>query len=274
MSRATRAEPVAAGGRAARSGRELWRFRALLRLVMASQLRVRYRGLAIGFLWTLLQPLLMLAVLLCVFSWVVRLELPHYWAFLLSGFFAWSFLSQTLSSAATLLHEHTSLIRGAAFPLEILVFGGVLARGVEFCAELSVVACALALFLHGAVPPSFALLPLLVGLQLLLTCGLALPLCVLGVFVRDVRQGVPIALTALFYLSPVFYPDALVPPAVRWLYLLNPIAGLLALYQRCLYEGVTPPLPMLLGVAALCAGLFGLGYALFLRYQRLVPELL
>jgi hypothetical protein len=104
---------------------ELWRFRYLLRSLVVRNLKVKYQRSVLGFLWTLLNPVLTIAVLIAVFSYVVRMGMVHYWAFLLSGFFAWNFVAQMLYAGITILAEHATLRRSVAFPTELLIFGAL-----------------------------------------------------------------------------------------------------------------------------------------------------
>jgi ABC-type polysaccharide/polyol phosphate export permease len=117
------------------------------------------------------------------------------------------------------------------------------------------------------------LLPVLVLIQLLLVIGLALPIATLSVFYYDVYHALPIALTTLFYLSPVFYPAEMVPEAARAIYFLNPIAALLTLYHDVLYWGRMPSLHLLGGTFAAAFVAYLLGYAVFRRYAAVFPEI-
>lgn len=251
---------------------ELWRYRELLRRLIARNLMVKYQRSVLGFLWTLLNPLLGVAVLVLVFGRVVRLDVPQYWAFLISGYFVWNFLSQMLSTATYVLAEHAAMRRAAAFPSEVMVLGSTAARLVEFGAELALVLVALALFRHGGVPASWALIPVLLLLQVMLAVGLVFPLATLSAFYTDVQHALPIGVTLLFYLSPVFYPATMVPEAARSLYLLNPIAALITLYHTVLYEGRIPPASLLVGTAAATTLILVGGYWVFHRVRAVLPE--
>lgn len=252
---------------------ELWQFRELIRRLTVRNLTVRYQRSVLGFLWTLLNPLVTMAVLVAVFGYVLRIGVPSYWAFLVSGYFAWVFVLHTLGTSVSVIPDHAYMARSVAFPCEALVFGSAIARLVEFAAELGLAALALALFHHRGVPASFALLPLLVAAHVLLTVGLALPIAALSVFFQDVRHALPVALTILAYLAPVFYPAAAVPARVRALYLLNPVAALLTLYHEVLYEGRVPPIAQLGTMTALAVAIFVLGYAAFRRVRAHLAEI-
>lgn len=252
--------------------RELWRYRELLRGLVVRNLKVKYQRSALGFAWTLLNPLLTVVILAVVFTRVVRLGIEDYWAFLLSGYFAWNFILQTLNTGTWIFNEHSDLTRSVPFPQEALVMSAALSRLLEFCGELALILIVLFLFRHHGAPASAVLVPLLMVLQLLLVIGLALPIATLSVFYYDVQHALPIALTSLFYASPVFYPASFVPEAFRPFYFINPAAGLLTLWHVVLYEGRMPSWELLGGTAAYSVGLFLLGYAIFNRYKSLFAE--
>ena len=251
----------------------LWRFRELLRGLIVRNLKVKYQRSLLGFVWTLLNPLLTVAILVLVFSHVVRIPLPNYWAFVLSGYFVWNCILQTLNTGTYIFAEHSRLTRSVAFPSEILVFGAVGSRLVEFMAEITLIMAMLAVFHHSRIPASFALLPVLLVIQVLLVIGLALPIATLSVFYYDVQHALPIALTTLFYLSPVFYPAEMVPVAARSFYFLNPIAGLLTLYHEILYVGRMPSLSLLYGMIVAAVAIYAIGYAIFNRYASVFAEI-
>jgi lipopolysaccharide transport system permease protein len=249
-----------------------WSWELLANLV-ARNLRVKYQRSALGFVWTLLNPLLTVGVLIAVFRFVVRIQVPHYWAFLLSGYFVWSFALQALTAATTVLPEHAHLARSLPLPSESLLTATVLSRLAEFLAELALVLLLLTVFHHGGVPASYLWLPVLIALQLALVLGLTLPIATLSAFFHDVQHALPLGLMVLFYVSPVFYPASLVPEAARAWYQLNPFAGLLTAYQSVLYQGHSPALGLLALTAGEALAIAGIGYAIFRRYRGLLPEI-
>jgi len=252
---------------------EVWRYRELLRGLIVRNLKVKYQRSMLGFIWTLLNPLLTIAVLTVVFTYFIKIRVPHYWAFVFSGYFVWNFMLQMISTATYVLAEHAPLRRSVAFPSEVLLFAAAASRLVEFAIEMAIAVILLIVIHHGTVPPSFILLPLLITLQVLLAIGLAFPVATLSVFYSDVQHAIPIMLLMLFYLSPVFYPASLVPLALRPFYFLNPIAGLLTLYHDALYGGHWPSGALLACMTVGSVGLCWVGYTLFNRYKRLFAEI-
>jgi len=252
---------------------DLWRYRGMMWSLVVRDLKVKYQRSLFGFLWTLLNPLLTVGLLVVVFQHIVRIPVPDYWAFLISGYFVWNFLTQSLSSGAYIIASHGALRRSVAFPSEVLVISAVVSRLVEFLLEMSLALLAITVFHHHGAPASLLLLPVLVVIQLVMTVGLLMPIAAASVFYTDVQHALPIALLSLFYISPVFYPATMVPEAVRQLYFVNPVAGLMTLFHTVLYEGRVPSFPLLAGTAAAACALFVVGYVIFKRYSPTFAEL-
>src|SRR5690606_39215226 len=116
---------------------EVWRYRELLRSLVLRNLKAKYQRSLLGFVWTLLNPLLMIGVLVGVFSYIIRIPIERYWAFLISGYFAWSYFSQMLNTSTYILAEHGKLARSVRFPAEVPVLAATLSRLTEFAIELS-----------------------------------------------------------------------------------------------------------------------------------------
>jgi ABC-type polysaccharide/polyol phosphate export permease len=252
----------------------IWQFRELLRTLTVRNLKVKYKRSVLGFVWTLLNPLLTVAVLVAVFTYIVKINVTGYWAFLVSGFFVWNFILLVLNAATVSLAEHAALARSIAIPPEVFVLASVASRFVEFLLELALIVPALILFYHHGVPGSFALLPVLVVLQIMLAIGLVLPIATLSAFYDDVQHALPVVLLMLFYISPVFYPARLVPESFRRIYDLNPIAQLLTLFQTALYDGRLPSGGQLLTLGLISTGLCLFGFVVFNRYKSVFVEIL
>ncbi len=245
-------------------GRSILEFyRRLLPSLLNRDLKVKYQRSLLGFVWTLLNPILVSAILIVVFSFVVRIQIPSYWAFLLSGYFAWNFTQQCIGAASSTLQEHASLRRNVAFPVEILVLSAALSRLVEFLVELAVVLLLVCYLHHGSIPTSLGLLPVVVFIQVLVALGLMFPISVLSVLFHDVEHAVPTITLSLFYITPILYPVTFVPDAALPWYYLNPLVLPLELFHQVVYEGAIPPLSLIVlsfGIASLfCSA----GYLVF-----------
>lgn len=253
--------------------KEIWAARGLLRSLVTRDLRVKYQRSVLGFLWTLLNPLLTVVVLVAVFTHVVRMPIEPYWAFLLSGYFVWNFIMQTLTAGTFVLAQHAQLSRNVPYPREVPVIAAVLSRFVEFAVEMTLVFLALVLFHHRGLPPAAVLAPWLAVVQILLVLGLVFPIATLAMFYYDIQHALPIVLTTLFYLSPVFYPVAMIPERFQGLFMLSPVAQLLTLYQHVLYAGEWPPLALCVQASLTALGIACAGYVVFHRYRDLIAEI-
>ncbi len=237
------------------------------------ELKVKYQRSALGLLWTLLNPLLMVLVFVMVFSSILRVRVDGFWAFLISGIFVWRFVSESINRTTSLLKTHAGLRRSVAFPSEILVFSTVLTKLVEFMIAMTIVLLALFFFYHHAVPATVLLLPYLIVLQALMTTGLMLPLAVFSVLYYDVEHAMPAIMRLWFFLTPIFYPVTMIPEELRPYFYLNPFVGLLQLYHMSLYEGVWPSWALLAGVSATALVIFLVGFWLFQKYKDVCVEI-
>jgi len=253
--------------------RELWAFRHLIRSLVVRDLKIKYQGSMIGIAWTLLNPLLTVAILVTVFSHVIRIGIDHYWAFLLSGFFAWNFIQQNLFHATSVLQNHAALNRSVYFPREVLILGALLTKFVEFLMEFAIVLILLAVFYYPMVPSSLILLPWIVLVLLMMTLGLMFPLAALAVYFRDVQQAVPIALMSLFYLSPIFYPLEMIPEAARPFFYVNPLVGLMQLFHVVVFQGAWPTMTLLVSVSIVALAVCLTGYLIFNHYKDVCVEI-
>jgi lipopolysaccharide transport system permease protein len=234
---------------------------------------VKYQRSWLGFVWTLLNPLVTIGVLVTVFSYVVRISIAHYWAFLISGYFAWNFFSQTLNGGVQAAVGNAYLSRRAYFPQEVLVLSAALARMVEFIGELTIVMVFLIVFHHNGLPVSYIMvLPLVVILFLLVT-GISLCVVTVAVYYNDAVQAISLATLALFYISPVFYNIDMVPGSMRTVYRLNPMALLLDLFHDVLYWGNMPDPKDFLVASAVALAFALAGYAVFCRRKREFAEI-
>ena len=252
--------------------REAWDFRAFIYVLAVRNLKVKYQQSALGLFWTLLNPALMVGILLVVFTRVARIPIEHYWAFLISGYFVWNFVSQSLTAATFVLSDHRTMIRSAVFSRDAPVLAAIMSRLAEFLIEFGLAILLIAIFHHGGLPASFWMLPVLIVVQILMVVGLSLPVAALGVFYYDVRHMLPIALTALFYATPIFYSLDLVPSGIRAFYLANPLVHLLDAFQAVAYEGVIPPSESLATLGFISLVTFLTGYAVFNRFRPIFAE--
>ena len=258
--------------------RELYRYRELVASLTVRDLRVKYKRSLLGIAWSVLNPLLMVAIYTAVFSVFLRIVvLPNYWALVLCGLLAWTFFANALSTSAVAFVRSPDLVTKVRFPLEALPISMVLAHFVNF---LITVALLLVLVVAVRLPlgPSIILLPLLLVAELALAVGLGLLVSTLTVYFRDIEHLLTIGLTAWFYVTPILYPldpRALPHGAARYLPLikLNPMSWYIGSFHSVLYYGGWPdPVLFALMLGSAVVALAG-GYAVFSRLRPRLPEI-
>lgn len=240
----------------------VYRFRWLLYELVKRDLKLRYRGSALGIAWTLLNPVLFMAVYTVVFSVIMRSTIQHYPFFLLSGLIPWMWLSASISQSTTSILGGSGYIGKTLMPAELLVLVAVLSNGVNFVITIALF-MAIATGLGMTMLWALIFLPLLCLIEFCAILGLSMLVAVLNAFFRDTEQIVSYVLTAGFFLTPIFYARSSVPENVRFLVTYNPLAGLIGAYQSIFYKGVPPNLNDLLGTAAFAVIMLIIGLAYF-----------
>jgi ABC-type polysaccharide/polyol phosphate export permease len=251
---------------------ELWRYRDLLRNLVARDLRIKYKGSTIGFAWSLLHPLMLTAVYTLAFRYVLAIRIEHFPVFLLSGLLPWMFFSGALSQATGSVADNGVLVRKVAFPRLVLPLGAIVAQFVQFLLMFAVV---IPVGLLSGTRASSALLalPPIVALQLVFTAGLGLLTATAYVYFRDTRHLLDVALQVWFWVTPIVYSIALVPPAFARALRLNPMTLFVTTYQRIILEGAWPPFSTVAALAGISLAVAAAGLAVFARHQRRFAEL-
>jgi lipopolysaccharide transport system permease protein len=252
--------------------RELARYRILVVALVGRQLKARYRGSILGFLWTVLNPLLLMAVYALVFRVYVRIDVPDYALFLLSGLLPWTFFATSLSEGVNAVVSGGTLVTKSLFPAHILPTVTVLANLVNFLLSLPVLA---AFMMFYGVPFHWSLLafPVIVVLQTVFTWGLALTLASMNVHFRDVQHILANVLALWFFLCPIVYSTDHIPESLRIVQTLNPMGVLVDAYHGIFLEGRVPPLDVL-GTLVLFAGAsVAVGLIVFERFRDSFAEL-
>jgi lipopolysaccharide transport system permease protein len=252
---------------------ELWAYRELLYFFVWRDVKVRYAQTAVGVLWVVLQPLLTMLVFTLFFGRLAKLPsegLP-YPVFYFSALVPWVYFSYALQNATNVVVENQRVITKVYFPRLVLPLSSVLSGLVDFAIGF-IVLIGVTLF-YGIRPGLHAaLLPLLLLLAILTALGVGLWLSALNALYRDVRYVMPFLLQFWMFASPVAYTSSLVPARWRWLYGLNPMAGVIDGFRWALTgHGVAPGPLMLASASAVMLVLFG-GLFFFQRMEGSVAD--
>ena len=224
------------------AARDVVRYRELLVNLVRKELKVKYKGSALGFLWSLARPIFLLTIYYLVFGIFLGAAIPYFAFYLFSGLVAWDLFGSVLSGSATSIVGNAGLVKKVWFPREILVLSVVGAAVFHFALQLLVLFAAMALFGFGVLTADLALLPLAFVALVVFMTATGLFLAAANVYLRDVQYLLEVVLLAWFWTLPIVYPvhqalDALNRQGLGWLYMLNPMANVVIGFQRALYHG-------------------------------------
>jgi lipopolysaccharide transport system permease protein len=262
----------------------LYRYRDLVRNLVARDLKVRYKNSLLGIIWSMLNPLGMMLVFTVVFTILIPGNpIDRFPVFLMCGLLPWNWFSGSVVGSMYSVIGNASLVKKVYFPREVLPIAMVLSNLVHFLIAL-VVLFGLMLFFHTPLTGWIFLLPILIAIQLLFTLGLAFFLSAVNVYYRDTAQIMDVLMLAWFFLTPIFYSADLIPiskeifgivvPVQRLAYIVNPMASLIASYRVILYNSAPPALDFFLRTALTSFVVLVLGYWAFHRASRGFGEVL
>ena len=220
--------------------RDIFRYRELLINLVRKDLKVRYKSSVLGFLWSLLNPAMLLVVYYFVFSVLLGSGIPRFPIYLLSGLLVWNLFNVGLSSATGAVVASSGIVNKVWFPREVLPLSAIGAAVVHFFLQGIVMVLTLLVFRH---PVAWSYLPLVVlGLValLLFTAALSLLMSAINVYLRDMQHLVEIALLPWFFCTPIVYSYELITDKLgnlQWIYLLNPVTPVVLVFQRAIYGG-------------------------------------
>jgi lipopolysaccharide transport system permease protein len=262
------------------TARRIFRYRSLLATLTTRELKARYRGSALGYLWSLVNPLLLVVVYTIVFSTVFDPRDPAvspYSLFLVTGLFPWIWFQSSWLEGTSALTANSGLIRKAAFPGELLPMVPVLANLIHFAFALPVIAAAFAVArVYGYEPGGWTVLvlPLVTLIQLPMIAGLALGSAALNAHFKDVRDLLTNLLTLLFFMTPILYTLERLQelPLIYSVVRMNPLTPFVQAYQQAIFFGRMPSLATWATMIAISLVTWAAGAWIFDRLRDTLVE--
>lgn len=250
---------------------DLYRYRDLIWTLVIRELKVRYRRSAIGFLWTMLQPLLMLLVLQMVFSALFRFDIQSYSVYALSGIVFWNFFSQSIIASMNSLKAHAGILQKLPVPLDIFPVTAV-ASGVINLLFALVPLFGIVVLTDHPIRPAILFIPVAIAVATLFTLGAGYLLSPLAVFFSDIIELVMVLLTLLFYMTPIFWPLEIVQGRkFYWVLHYNPLRSILEIFRDPIYHNKLPPWTHFSYALVISVVVFLIGYKAFRRSADRIP---
>jgi lipopolysaccharide transport system permease protein len=233
----------------------------------------RYKGSALGIAWAVLTPVVMIAIFTFIFAGIFGARFGagdshwDYALYLFCGLLPWSMFQETVQQSSNTIVTNANLVKRVVFPLETLPAAQAFAAlGNQLFATIALLIATIVIRQNLQLTALW--LPVLLIPQLLLTLGAAWLIASLGVFLRDIAQGITLLLMAWMYLTPIIYPESIVPERFRWFIGINPFTSLVRSYRRVFLDGLAPDWRGLLYFSTVALVVFVFGYWWFARTRK------
>jgi ABC-type polysaccharide/polyol phosphate export permease len=241
---------------------EIFHYRELLRNLIERDIKKRYKRSALGFLWVMLDPLLMMLIFYIVFSGLFGGTVGNYTAYVITGIIMWQFFAQGTKVASTAFLQNRNLISKIHLPTAIFPLAVVGSSVAHFFFSLVPL---FTIVIFSGTPLSYyiLLLPVAIGLIIVFSVGISLTIATLTVFFHDVLYIYEVILVGWMYLSAIFYPVSILPEKLRVLMSFNPLYHYISLFRACIYDTTLPLAQHLLFGTAFAVGSFAIGWAIY-----------
>lgn len=258
---------------------DLARNRELIRSMVVRDFVGRYRGSFVGLYWSIINPLVLMALYTVVFSVFLKVRFStddspiDFALYLLCAMLPWNAFAEGLTRSANVIRENANLVKRVVFPLEILPLNLALSAMIHEAIGLALLTALIAI-INKRLYWTLWMVPLLLGIQLLFAIGMNWVTASLCVFLRDIVQMIGLVLTAWMFLTPIFYPENVIPARLRIVLWLNPMARLVQYYRMVLLAG---ELPNPIDLAILAIGMvlvFLIGYFWFSKTKKVFVDVI
>lgn len=247
--------------------KELYNYRDMLSNLVKKDLRTRYKGSVLGFLWTFVNPLLQLVVYTLVFSIIMRAGIEKYYIYLFVALVPWIFFSTSLTVSSSSIIGNKDLIKKIYFPRLIIPMSIV--NGAFMNMIFTMVVVFLALIFSGiGISKYVLLLPIIMVLEYLLALGLSFIVSALNVYFRDLEHILGIVTMAWMYVTPILYDINMVPENLQSMFKLNPMTPIILAFRDILYYKTMPDLSHMGLIFIWAIGFIIIGYIIFQKLQK------
>ena len=248
--------------------KELYSYREMIFSLVRKELRGRYKGSVLGFLWTFINPLLQLLVYTLVFSVIMRMGIDRYYLFLFVALIPWLFFSASLTGGSGSILASKDMVKKIYFPREIMPIAYVTSAFVNMLLSFVVIFAVVLVSGMGVNPIALLYLPIIMLVEYVLALGIALLASSLTVYFRDLEYILGIIAMAWQFLTPVMYSSELVPENLLPIWKLNPMTPVIEAYRQILYYKEVPHLDTLLNAGILGVFTLVVGYVVFRKLQK------
>lgn len=206
----------------------------LLYIMTGKELKVRYKSSLLGYLWSIANPLLFAMIYYFIFKLIMRVSIPDYTLFIITGLFPWQWFSSSINHSLFAFLTNAQIIKKTVFPRSVIPLSNVIMEGIHFVCTLPVIIVFMLVYhRHPSVIWLYGV-PAVMLAQILLSFGCSLFFSSVNLFFRDTERFVTLGIMLMFYCTPVLYTADMIPEQYRWLIMLNPLADMIICWRDLL----------------------------------------
>ena len=220
--------------------KEIFDYQDMINSFVRRDLRGKYKGSVLGFLWTFINPLCQMIVYTIVFSVIVRNDLEQFYVYMITGMVPWLFFDMALRQGTCCVRYQGELVKKIYFPREVLPIACVTSNFINMLFCFLIVCIVLLISGVGVRLQVLVWLPLVMGIEYLLVLGFTLLVSAGTVYLKDLEHIVSVLLMAWIYLTPILYPVSMIPDTILWIFRMNPMTAVIEAYHAVLYWKKSP----------------------------------
>lgn len=253
--------------------KDIYAYRDMIFSLVRRELRGRYKGSVLGFLWTYINPLCQVIVYSAVFSVIFRVNIDKFYLYMIIGMMPWTFFNTAVQGGTTCIRAQADMVKKIYFPREVIPISYVTSAFVNMLFSFVIVFLAVIVSGYGFNLRVIFWLPVIMICEYLLALGIAFIVSAITVYFRDLEQIISVVMMAWIYVTPIMYNMEYVPEELRPLIvLLNPMTPVVELYHQILYYRIAPTLNYLLLAGGTGIIVFAIGALIFAKLDRNFAE--
>ena len=252
--------------------KNIYAYRDMIYSLVRRELRGRYKGSVLGFLWTYINPLCQVIVYSAVFSVIFKVEIEKFYLYLIIGMMPWTFFSTSVQGGSTCIRAQSDMVKKIYFPREVIPIAYVTSAFVNMLLSFIIVFLAVLLSGFGFKLQALIYLPLIMVMEYLFALGIAFIVSSITVYFRDLEQIVGVIMMAWIYITPIMYNMEYIPEQYRQLIVLNPMTPIVEVYHQILYYRMVPTTNYLLLAGGASLVVFVVGFLVFAKLDKNFAE--
>ncbi|MGN0580162.1 MAG: ABC transporter permease [Ruminococcus sp.] len=252
--------------------KELYLYRTMIASLVRKDLKGRYKGSVLGFLWTFINPLLQLGVYTLVFQMLLKNPMENYYMHLFVALVPWIFFSSALTTGSKAVLGQANMVKKIYFPREVMPISYATSSFVNMLLSFVIIFAVLIISPIKIHPLLLLWLPYIMFFQYFLVVGVTMITSSVTVYLRDLEHIMSVLTQAWMYASPVVYPIDYIPERYRNIYLLNPMSPIILAYRDVLYFGKCPETKIIILIAAESTVVLIAGFLIFHKLKKHFAE--